>query len=91
MTAMQLVKTIASPFAALALVCISVLAQQPRQFTDENYAHAEKFMAYNVNPLASEGPSKRAVAGRQPLLVPRGGRAGSVTFWSMRPRDREDH
>jgi len=30
-------------------------AQPPRQFTDQDYANAEKFMAYNVNPLAYKG------------------------------------
>ena len=55
MTAMKLVKTIAGPFAALALVCVTALAQQPHQYTDEDYANAEKFMAYNVNPLAYKG------------------------------------
>jgi dipeptidyl-peptidase-4 len=30
-------------------------AQQPRQYTDSDYAHAEKFMSYNVNPLAYKG------------------------------------
>jgi dipeptidyl-peptidase-4 len=31
------------------------LAQQPRQYTAEDYAAAEKFMSYNVNPLAWQG------------------------------------
>jgi dipeptidyl-peptidase-4 len=31
------------------------LAQQPRQYTREDYAQAEKFMAYNVAPLAYTG------------------------------------
>src|SRR3984957_21147004 len=55
MTASSFVKTIVGPFAALALVCTAALAQQPRQYTDEDYANAEKFMAYNVNPLAYKG------------------------------------
>ncbi len=43
------------PFAACALVCAATLAQQPRQYSDQDYANAEKFMAYNVNPLAYKG------------------------------------
>jgi dipeptidyl aminopeptidase/acylaminoacyl peptidase len=31
------------------------MAQQPRQYTKEDYANAEKFMAYNVAPLAYAG------------------------------------
>jgi dipeptidyl-peptidase-4 len=45
----------AGQFAALALSCFTALAQQPRQYTDQDYANAEKFMAYNVNPLAYKG------------------------------------
>jgi dipeptidyl aminopeptidase/acylaminoacyl peptidase len=30
-------------------------AQQPRQYTTEDYAAAEKFMGYNMNPLAYQG------------------------------------
>ena len=52
MIAMTRAKSIAGPCAALALACVSALAQQPRQYTDQDYANAEKFMAYNVNPLA---------------------------------------
>ncbi len=37
---------------ASASVC---LAQQPRQYTKDDYAQAEKFMPYNVAPLASKG------------------------------------
>ena len=55
MIAMRCAKTIAGPFAALSLVCVAALAQQPRQYTDQDYANAEKFMAYNVNPLAYKG------------------------------------
>jgi dipeptidyl-peptidase 4 len=33
----------------------SALAQQPRQYTDADYAQAEKFQAYNANPLAYKG------------------------------------
>jgi dipeptidyl aminopeptidase/acylaminoacyl peptidase len=31
------------------------MAQQPRQYTDEDYARAERFMSYNVTPLAATG------------------------------------
>ena len=42
--------------ATLAATLSSVsLAQQPRQFTAGDYAAAEKFMSYNVNPLAYKG------------------------------------
>ncbi len=40
--------------AALVTVCtmtLGGLAQQGRQLTAEDYAHAEQFMAYSVNPL----------------------------------------
>src|ERR1700687_3291881 len=47
--------SIAGPFVALALVCITAFAQQPRQYTDQDYSNAEKFMAYNINPLAYKG------------------------------------
>src|SRR5580692_4543239 len=30
-------------------------AQQPKQYSTEDYASAERFMAYNVNPLAYQG------------------------------------
>src|ERR1700751_498888 len=55
MIALKLLKTIAGPFAAFTLVCLAVFAQQPHQYTDQDYANAEKFMAYNVNPLAYKG------------------------------------
>ena len=51
----MIAKTIAGPFATLAVVCVAAFAQQPRQYTDQDYANAEKFMAYNVNPLAYKG------------------------------------
>src|SRR5271168_2347281 len=38
-----------------ALAASSGLAQQPRQYTVADYAQAEKFMAYNANPLAYKG------------------------------------
>ena len=44
---------------AISAACIFAstvaLAQQPRQYTAEDYAAAEKFMAYNMNPLAYQG------------------------------------
>jgi dipeptidyl aminopeptidase/acylaminoacyl peptidase len=45
--------------AAIALVAFitscAVIAQQPKQYTNEDYAAAERFMSYNVNPLAYQG------------------------------------
>jgi dipeptidyl aminopeptidase/acylaminoacyl peptidase len=41
--------------ASLAFAPICCFAQQPRQYTDADYANAEKFMGYNVNPLAYKG------------------------------------
>jgi dipeptidyl-peptidase 4 len=41
--------------AASGLCCTTTFAQQPRQYTDQDYAAAEKFMGYNVNPLAYKG------------------------------------
>jgi dipeptidyl-peptidase-4 len=41
--------------AACGLLSTAALAQQPRQYTAEDYAAAEKFMSYNVNPLAYQG------------------------------------
>lgn len=42
------------------------MAQQPRQLTDKEYAAAEKFMGYNMNPLAWKGTvnAKWMAAGR---------------------------
>jgi dipeptidyl aminopeptidase/acylaminoacyl peptidase len=55
MIAMTPAKLILGPCVALGLACVATLAQQPRQYTDQDYANAEKFMAYNVNPLAYKG------------------------------------
>jgi dipeptidyl aminopeptidase/acylaminoacyl peptidase len=55
MTAINIAKLMGTASAALALTCVSGLAQQPRQYTDQDYANAEKFLAYNVNPLAYKG------------------------------------
>ncbi len=41
--------------AASSFCCVSALAQQPRQYTAEDYTAAERFMSYNVNPLAYQG------------------------------------
>jgi len=40
---------------SLALAPACAIAQRPRQYTDADYANAEKYMAYNVNPLAYKG------------------------------------
>ncbi|HEX4322194.1 MAG TPA: DPP IV N-terminal domain-containing protein [Acidobacteriaceae bacterium] len=49
----------AAALAACAIVSIAAVlpieAQRPRQLTTEDYAAAEKFMAYNMNPLAYQG------------------------------------
>jgi dipeptidyl aminopeptidase/acylaminoacyl peptidase len=42
-------------FAALSLCSATGLGQQPRQYTTKDYAEAERFMNYNVNPLAVKG------------------------------------
>ncbi len=47
--------------AALAFLCVAASAQQPRPYTDKDYANAEKFMAYNVNPLAFKGQVKAQI------------------------------
>jgi dipeptidyl-peptidase-4 len=46
-------KSIAGAVLASAALC--GIAQQPRQYTNADYAAAEKFMPYNVNPLAYKG------------------------------------
>jgi dipeptidyl-peptidase 4 len=48
-----------SAISALALGCVLTTAgmAQGRQLTTEDYAHAEKFMNYNVNPLVYHGVS----------------------------------
>jgi len=40
---------------ACAAIACNALAQQPRQYTAADYAAAERFMPYNVNPLAYPG------------------------------------
>jgi dipeptidyl-peptidase-4 len=46
-----------SVMAGAMTFCFAILgsAQQPRQLTTADYARAEKFMAYNVNPLVYHG------------------------------------
>jgi len=41
--------------AIFIFTCIPALSQQPRQYTFADYAKAEKFMSYNVTPLANTG------------------------------------
>ena len=41
--------------AVLAVFSMASLAQQPPQYTDDDYARAERFMSYNVTPLAATG------------------------------------
>ncbi|HWZ50643.1 MAG TPA: DPP IV N-terminal domain-containing protein [Granulicella sp.] len=54
---MPLVRPAARAAALLltALTGASSLAQQPRQYTAGDYARAERFMAYNANPLVYKG------------------------------------
>src|SRR5580698_10682132 len=49
-----------SAVAGIALgCCVSTSGvAQARQFTNEDYARAEKFMAYNVNPLVYHGVAR---------------------------------
>jgi dipeptidyl aminopeptidase/acylaminoacyl peptidase len=44
--------------ACVFLCCAAAWGQQARQYTTEDYAAAERFMSYNVNPLAYEGVVK---------------------------------
>jgi dipeptidyl-peptidase-4 len=45
----------AAAVAAFSLCSASGMAQQPRQYTAQEYAAAERFMGYNVSPLAYKG------------------------------------
>jgi dipeptidyl-peptidase 4 len=56
MNRMQGLSVIVASF--VASLCAVAPAQQPRQYTDADYSNAEKFMAYNVNPLAYKGQVK---------------------------------
>jgi dipeptidyl-peptidase-4 len=49
-----LMRTAGAALALAACGC-AARAQQSRQYTDADYAAAEKFMSYNVNPLAYKG------------------------------------
>jgi dipeptidyl-peptidase 4 len=49
------IRTTAGSFLVFSLCCAAGLAQQPRQYTAQDYAAAERFMPYNVNPLAYQG------------------------------------
>ena len=52
-------KSVLKAVAPILLVA-SAFAQQPRVYTDQDYARAEKFMPYNLNPLvyhALENPT----------------------------------
>jgi len=42
----------------ILLLCVTASAQQPRQYTNDDYAAAEKFMPYVMNPLAWKGQVK---------------------------------
>jgi dipeptidyl-peptidase-4 len=47
--------TLRVALASLVIIPAYLSSQQPRHYTDADYANAEKFMAYNVNPLAYKG------------------------------------
>lgn len=55
MISTRYLSTLGGCILAFAQVCVCIAAQQPRQYTDQDYANAEKFMAYNLNPLAYKG------------------------------------
>ena len=40
---------------AIVQVCSTAVAQSPRRYTESDYANAERFMAYNLSPLAWKG------------------------------------
>lgn len=48
----------ATAIALVAMACAAAVAQHPRQLTTQDYATAEKFMPYNMNPLAWPGEVK---------------------------------
>jgi dipeptidyl-peptidase 4 len=41
--------------AVFALCCVKGMGQSERQYTTQDYAQAERFMPFNVNPLAYQG------------------------------------
>ena len=51
-------KSTAMTLGGLILSCATALCQQPKQLTAEDYAAAEHFLVYNVNPLAYKGVVK---------------------------------
>jgi dipeptidyl aminopeptidase/acylaminoacyl peptidase len=54
-TSQSQLRTATFAFATFGLCLVGALAQQPRQYTTQDYAAAERFMSYNVNPLAYQG------------------------------------
>ncbi len=44
-----------TPLLVLLLAAGPLAAQQPRALTTDDYAHAERFMGYNTNPLVTNG------------------------------------
>jgi dipeptidyl aminopeptidase/acylaminoacyl peptidase len=54
-TSQSQLRTATFAFATFGLCLVGALAQQPRQYTAQDYAAAERFMSYNVNPLAYQG------------------------------------
>jgi len=52
---MHITKLMMTCLAVMGAICGAAAAQSPRQLTDRDYAAAEEFMPYNVNPLAYNG------------------------------------
>jgi len=48
-------RKLALALLALPPLCTACLAQQSRQYSVQDYAEAERFMPYNLNPLAFKG------------------------------------
>ena len=70
--------------AAGGIYCAAGLAQQPRQYTYDDYAAAERFMNYNVNSLAYEGVV-RAQALEDGRFWYRDATASGVTYMLIDP------
>jgi dipeptidyl-peptidase 4 len=51
----SMLRAAAVTFAAFGFFFVAGQGQQQRQYTTQDYAAAERFMAYNVNPLANQG------------------------------------
>ena len=51
----SMLRAAAATIALFSACSATGLGQQPRQYTAEDYANAEKFMSYNVNPLVYKG------------------------------------